>query len=171
MSRRELLNLITYVYLGGIIFITPAALPLLEESYHGLNSFMANFSVIYTDLKITDKEHHEGKYEDHVIIHDFATHSLTENVNTVCFLDYGGLPFEVLDDSVKVLAITDYVYPPGQPVLILAPRGKGWLIGFSCSTTFKEDKYDNFKLARNILKFMMNPVEGRGPIPPPPPSL
>ena len=173
MSRRELLNLITYVYLGGVIFITPASLLLLEESYRGLNSFVASFGIIYTDIKIIDREHHEGRHEDHVIIHDFATHPLTENVSTVCFLDYGGVSIKVLDDSVKVLAITDYdAYPPGQPVLVLASRGNGWLIGFSCSTTFQEDKYDNFKLARNILKFMMNPVESGSPrvdIPPPPP--
>ncbi len=155
MSRGEEENLTRFVAEGGNLFITPGSLLYMEHFLAGLNRFISRFGLIFGDEAIRDDYHFDGWHNDHVIIDAFAIHPITEDVKTICFGDYGGLPLLIFRNEVRALAITDAdAKPPHHPVLAIAPYGRGYVIVFSCSTTFEKDKYDNLRLARNILKFM-----------------
>jgi len=128
----------------------------------GLNKFSREFGIKFSKKKIVDSEHHEGGQIDHVVIHNFANHPVTRDLKIIFFSNYGGMPIATSNADAQHLAFTDEdANPPNQPVLVTVSYGKGVIVAFSCSSSFLDDgikKYDNLKLAKEIVRFMRNPV-------------
>jgi hypothetical protein len=157
ISKKEINAIKNYIKEGGTLFLT-------GPSFKGedTNVITSNFGVKFEWTKITDEDHHESKYTDHVIISNFHDHEITKNVEQFCFGDYGGFPL-IPNENVISLAKTSQTSKPSKATVLAHKQyGKGVVIFASSSTTFK-DKYlkmfDNKKLAENIFRYLSSSIE------------
>jgi hypothetical protein len=123
------------------------------------NRLVAPFGIVFTNEKIIDKMHHEGRHNDHAIISRFSEHSINKGMGSFCFGDHGGVALEVGNpDSVVLAYSNDTAEPRNAPVACLKPFGDGEVFAIGGVSWFQNKyikKYDNSRWYRNILSYLM----------------
>jgi hypothetical protein len=157
LSKNEVEVVSTFVKHGGSLLLSSP-----QFSGEDTNMLAKVFNANFKWNKLKDPANHEGKYEDHVLISNFQTHTLSEGIKTVCFGDYGGFPIEISGNKANLIAFSDeHSVPSKALVLAVAKYGEGKVVLFSSSTTFQDKylkMYDNRKLAENIFKYLSKPA-------------
>jgi ArsR family metal-binding transcriptional regulator len=152
ISNKEVKAIKNFVKEGGALFLS-------APTFKGedTNVLASVFGAEFLWDKIKDEEHHEGKHLDHAIISNFSSHPMCEGVKEVCFGDYGGFPLKIQKKVVSIAQTADSAQPPKAVVMAMAQYGKGSVVFFASSTTFKDKylvMYDNKKLAANIFSYL-----------------
>jgi len=156
-SEREINVIEEYVKSGGRLLVMPDG---FGNKGPDPTRIIEPFGIRFTDEKVEDEQHHEGRHKDHVIISNFVEHIINEGVNSICFGDHGTVVLEISNPEARVLAFSDEdADPPFSPVTVLVPRGSGWVLSIGGMNWIK-DKYirqfDNIRWLRNIYEFLLS---------------
>jgi hypothetical protein len=155
ISRKEITAVRNFVADGGALFLSAP-----EFKGEDTNVLARVFGAEFLWNKIRDEEHHEGNHSDHAIISNFTSHPICKGVKEVCFGDYGGFSIKVKKKAVSIAQTANSSQPPNAVVLAVAEYGRGLVVFFASSTTFKDKyltMYDNKKLAQNIFSYLSAP--------------
>jgi hypothetical protein len=142
-----------YVLEGGRLFLTS------NPPYDPPNPIIEPFGVGLGEKVIKDKQNHEGKHDDHILVRDLTDHPINEGVKTIRFGDYGCHPINIINADATSLGFSSSESdPPKAPVAALIPHGKGFIMAIGQTSLFKDKymgDYDNSRWFRNILGFLL----------------
>lgn len=154
-SEREIEAVKEYVEEGGRLLVMRTDIMGSDAS-----QIVEPFGLSFTDQRVKDELHHEGRHKDHAIISNLAEHPINKDIKSFCFGDRGSSTLEVTNPDAIVLASSSRdAEPPNAPVAVLVPYGTGWVLAIGGVTWFK-DKYmkqfDNAQWFRNIYTFLFS---------------
>jgi hypothetical protein len=163
-SEEELNNIEEYVHRGGRIIISS------DAPWDPPNKLAEAFGIEFGSERISDPEHHEGKHNDHIIVTEFADHPLNNEVNFICFGDYGCHPITVREGEYTAIASSSSkTLPPETAVasLIRYYEGEVLVIGQTClfdGNYLDMDGFDNRLWFENMVQYMTR-VDEEGMMP------
>jgi len=145
-----------YVERGGRVFLT------VDPPYGPPHRLTVPLGFRFSINVIQDKEHHEGKHKDHIIVSYLSPHPVNEGVKRICFGDYGCFPIH-LEDGVNATILarsSPEADPPGAAVAVHIRLGEGEIIAVGQTCLFqgrymKLEGFDNARWLENILSFLL----------------
>jgi hypothetical protein len=156
--RDETNILLEYVREGGNLFITA------NPPYDPPNEFLERFGVTLDNMDIKDAVNHVGRHDNHILVQDFAEHTINNGIKCIRIGDYGCYPLNISNPMIIPLAFSSKdADPPRVPIAALIPHGGGYILLVGHNRLF-QDKYiedeDNQQWLRNILSFLLSSPKG-----------